>query len=172
MRWSAWPARRWGVVGMTARINRAAAAASGWKETELPAALKRGLATKHLQDAAAFALYRHAVDARSAVPALPRGPSLVAVVTVDGDARWHLSVSHAWRLPTWAELGDARDALLPPDVFLCVPHPPRAYWANFHANTLHLVEVREAHLVEQWKREGEFARSMGASAPSGPRQGG
>lgn len=137
-------------------IDTRRAAAAGWAPMEVPAVFRAPAAVRHIKEAAAF----------------QRGGRFTALVTLNRDGRWHLSVAHAFRIPTWEELGAARDALLPPDVWLCVPHPPREHWANFHANTLHLVEVTDPGMIAQWRAEGENARARGASAPSGPRQGG
>ena len=94
-----------------------------------------------------------------------RGP-LRAIRGHEG-GRWHLSVSHRERIPSWREIGEVRDALLPKDVWLCVPHPPREYWMNIHPNVLHLWEIRDVRLIEQWREEGEMARAAGVGTPSG-----
>jgi hypothetical protein len=76
------------------------------------------------------------------------------VVAAEENGRWHLSISHAWRLPTWDELNAARDALIPADVWLCQPMPPKAFWLNLHPYCLHLWEVRDRTLLLQWAGEG------------------
>lgn len=80
--------------------------------------------------------------------------------------RWHLSVSHRDRIPTWAEVGFARDHLLPEDVWLMVAHPPREYWLNFDHRVLHLWEFDDPVLIEQFKVEGEAAQRLGHGRPS------
>ena len=70
------------------------------------------------------------------------------------ELRWHLSISHPWRLPTWAEINAARDALIPPDVWLCQPMPPREFWINLDQHALHLWEVRDRELIAQWAYDG------------------
>lgn len=80
-----------------------------------------------------------------------------AIVSID-EGRWHLSIARRDRLPTWEELGDARDSLLPPDLFFCVPHPPRSYWINIHEYCLHLYEIRDNVLVRMWAEEGAAYR--------------
>lgn len=79
--------------------------------------------------------------------------------------RWHLSVSHALRVPTWGELGMARDALLPPDVWMMVAHPPRAFWMNLDRRVLHLWEFDDPVLIEQFTYEGQLARAEGHNKP-------
>lgn len=70
------------------------------------------------------------------------------------EKRWHLSISHAFRLPTWDEINAARDACIPADVWLCQPMPPREYWVNLHAHTLHLWSLKDEELIAQWAFDG------------------
>lgn len=70
------------------------------------------------------------------------------------ELRWHLSISHPFRLPTWDEINAARDACIPADVWLCQPMPPKEYWVNLHAHTLHLWQVRDRELIAQWAFDG------------------
>ena len=93
-----------------------------------------------------------------------RRENLLAIRSRDM-GRWHLSVSHRERIPTWGELGDARDALLPADTWMMVPHPPRAFWMNANRRVLHLWEFNDDLLIEQFKYEGEYARHMGLNTP-------
>lgn len=79
--------------------------------------------------------------------------------------RWHLSISHPARYPTWEEIGAARDQLLPPDVCMCIPFPPRAWWMSIHPNCFHLWEIRDAPLVECWRLDGEQAKAIGYGRP-------
>lgn len=76
------------------------------------------------------------------------------IICAQENGRWHLSISHPWRLPTWAEVNAARDALIPADVWLCQPMPPREYWVNVHQYCLHLWEIRDRPLLEQWAFDG------------------
>ena len=80
--------------------------------------------------------------------------------------RWHLSVSHRDRVPTWGELGRARDALLPPDAWLMIAHPPRKYWLNYDPRVLHMWEFRDYGLIRQFMVEGMEAQACGYGAPS------
>lgn len=79
--------------------------------------------------------------------------------------RWLLSVSHAERVPTWGELGFARDSLLPEDAWMMIAHPPRRYWLNVDRRVLHLWEFRDDTLIDQFKWEGEQAQAIGAGIP-------
>jgi hypothetical protein len=94
---------------------------------------------------------------------------VVAIVSRDsvrnGPPRWHMSVSHRDRIPTWGELGMARDALLPADLHFMVPHPPRRYWLNYDRRVLHLWEMRDPELAEQFEWEGAQAQAEGMGTP-------
>lgn len=90
---------------------------------------------------------------------------LTAIRSIDG-GRFHLSVSHRDRIPTWGELGFARDCLLPLDVWLMVPHPPREYWMNYCDRVLHLWEFRDATLIRSFKAEGTIASQLGYDKPT------
>lgn len=79
--------------------------------------------------------------------------------------RWHLSVSHRRRVPRWGELGEARDALVPSDAWMMVPHPPRKYWMNLDRRVLHLWEFRDPELIEHFRWEGEQAQRLGYGTP-------
>lgn len=87
-----------------------------------------------------------------------------------GELRWHLSISHPSRYPTWDELGRARDALLPPELAFCVPHPPRSQWLSLHPNCFHLWEVQDAPLLEQWRLDGAEAQAKGYGVPQPARR--
>lgn len=70
-----------------------------------------------------------------------------------GDLRWHLSIAHPWRLPTWDEIKRARADLLPADVHFCQPMPPEKYWISVHNYCLHLWEIVDPSLTAQWELE-------------------
>lgn len=77
------------------------------------------------------------------------------IIVSRDEGRLHFSFSWRDRVPSWQELSEARDKVLPPDVFLCVPFPPRAYWINVHPHALHLYEVRDPVLTKMWRELGE-----------------
>jgi len=70
------------------------------------------------------------------------------------ELRWHLSISHPFRLPTWDEINAARDACIPADVWLCQPMPPKDFWVNLHGRCLHLWQIRDRELIAQWAFDG------------------
>lgn len=67
-----------------------------------------------------------------------------------GEPRWHVSVQHRDRIPTWDELvGAAHD--LRPGVVFAIGVPPRSWWLNAHPNVLHLWETRDEGLVAEYR---------------------
>jgi hypothetical protein len=58
--------------------------------------------------------------------------------------RWHLSISHPRRYPTWDEIRDARYALIPDGVTMAMLLPPRAQYVNVHPNCFHLHQINDA----------------------------
>jgi hypothetical protein len=61
-----------------------------------------------------------------------------------GELRWHLSVAHQHRYPTWDEIRDIRYELIPDEVMVAMFLPPRAEYVNEHAFCFHLYEVEKA----------------------------
>ena len=55
--------------------------------------------------------------------------------------RWHLSISHPRRLPTWNEVRDARYLLLPADITMAMILPPPTQYVNVHPYCFHLHEI-------------------------------
>jgi hypothetical protein len=72
------------------------------------------------------------------------------------DLRWHLSVS--WlgggSVPPWDALVAIAHAVRPGVPFI-VAVPPRSMWMNVHPGVLHLVETKDANLIEQWRFEAQ-----------------
>lgn len=62
----------------------------------------------------------------------------------DGSYRWHLSISHASRYPTWDEIAEARYQLLDDDLYMVMVLPPSSEYVNAHPNCFHLHELPEA----------------------------
>lgn len=86
------------------------------------------------------------------------------IIAAQEDGRWHLSISHPFRLPTWGEINAARDALIPAGIWLCQPMPPKEFWVNVHRFCLHLWEIHDRHLLEQWAYDGAAGDVERASA--------
>mgnify|MGYP000901348226 CR=1 FL=1 len=58
--------------------------------------------------------------------------------------RWHLSIAHPQRLPTWEEVRDARYNFTPENVtmVMILPHPEQ--YVNIHPNCFHLWETKDS----------------------------
>ena len=63
------------------------------------------------------------------------------VLVTKEDGRWHLSMSHPSRLPTYWELKEARYRHVPDDVTMAQLFPPTREFVNVDPNCLHLWEV-------------------------------
>jgi len=59
----------------------------------------------------------------------------------NGELRWHLSVAHNKRNPTWEEIRDLRYLLVPDDVTMAMFLPPRSQYINLHNFCFHLYEL-------------------------------
>lgn len=59
----------------------------------------------------------------------------------DGSMGYHLSISHANRLPTYEELKEARYKFLPDDLYMAQIFPPKKDFVNLHQFCLHLYEI-------------------------------
>jgi hypothetical protein len=66
------------------------------------------------------------------------------------DLRWHISMSHADRLPEWSELVEVAHVLRPGVVF-CIGVPPKSWWMNVHEFTLHLWELKDDNLIGEYR---------------------
>ena len=81
------------------------------------------------------------------------GPSLIPGVTAwrsssgclalvgREDGKWHVSVSHPKREPSWDEMRAARERFTPDEVTMAMILPPRAEYVNVHETCLHLWQV-------------------------------
>lgn len=68
------------------------------------------------------------------------GPCRVFVAREDG--RWHLSIAHPERLPTWDEVKEARYKHLPDKMMVAMFFPPKEDYVNYHPFCFHLWEVQ------------------------------
>ena len=60
-----------------------------------------------------------------------------------GELRWHISVSHAKRNPTWEEIHDLRYRLIPDDAMMVMFLPPKWQYVDLHRYCFHLFEISE-----------------------------
>ena len=58
-----------------------------------------------------------------------------------GEMRWHLSVAHNKRNPTWEEIRDLRYFLVPDGAMMTMFLPPAQEYVNAHPFCFHLYEV-------------------------------
>jgi hypothetical protein len=66
-----------------------------------------------------------------------------AMVTKE-DGRWHMSIAHPRRYPTWDEVAEARYRLLPESIVAAMVLPARGHYVNLHPNCFHLHEIDDA----------------------------
>lgn len=74
------------------------------------------------------------------------------IVSRDG-GRWHLSIAHPDRYPTWDEIHYARYELIPDGVFMAMITPPKKFYVNFHPNCFHWWEIKDKELIEIIKQK-------------------
>ena len=55
--------------------------------------------------------------------------------------RWHASISHPSRYPTWDEIKAARYELIPHNLTVAMILPPPSEYVNLHNNCFHLHEI-------------------------------
>lgn len=79
-----------------------------------------------------------------------RHRQLTVIVTRDA-GRWHLSIAHPTRYPSWEEIKRARYRFVPDDVYMMMGLPPKHLWVNVHQNCFHLWEAEE--LKTKWIME-------------------
>jgi hypothetical protein len=61
--------------------------------------------------------------------------------------RWHLSIAHESRYPSWDEIAEARYRVLPDDVTMGLDLPPKSEYVNIHRNCFQIVEVLDAREI-------------------------
>jgi hypothetical protein len=59
--------------------------------------------------------------------------------------KWHMSISHPGRYPTWDEIKEARYRFVPNEVTMGMILPPREQYVNLHPNCFHLHEIEGEH---------------------------
>lgn len=63
----------------------------------------------------------------------------IIIGTVDG--KYHMSVSHEHRYPTWDEMTYLRYALIPNERTMAMIMPPKEEYVNLHTNCFHIWEI-------------------------------
>lgn len=64
-----------------------------------------------------------------------------SVIVTREDGKWHLSIAHRRRLPTWDEISVARYRVLPDAVTMGMILPPRSEYVNLHQFCFQLHEM-------------------------------
>lgn len=67
----------------------------------------------------------------------------------DDGFRWHLSISHPDRYPTWDQIKHARYALLEDVEYMVMILPPKSEYVNIHENCFHLNEFLDGDRVSE-----------------------
>ena len=80
-----------------------------------------------------------------------------------GELRWHLTISHPDRHPTWDEIKTARYRLCGPDTVMAMILPPAAQYVNVEDHVMQLWEIADAAQVNNGNRT-KF-RCSGRSEP-------
>lgn len=62
------------------------------------------------------------------------------MVSIDG-GKWHLSISHPSRYPTYDEIKEARYKFIPNNATVAMLFPPKEEFINVHQNCFHLWEI-------------------------------
>ncbi len=62
--------------------------------------------------------------------------------TANGQTRIHMSVSHEDRLPTWDEMKELREEILPMNRDFVMFFPKAEDYVNIHPNCLHILELK------------------------------
>ncbi len=66
-----------------------------------------------------------------------------SVIVGQEKGRWHLSIAHPRRLPTWEEVRDARYTFTPKERTMVMVLPRPEQYVNMHQYCFHLWETRD-----------------------------
>jgi hypothetical protein len=69
------------------------------------------------------------------------------------DWRWHLSIAgRDMKVPEWNTIAAVAHQVRPGIPF-ALGVPPKSWWINVHSGALHLWELKDANLLDQWRHE-------------------
>lgn len=77
---------------------------------------------------------------------LDRKRQLSVLVSKDS-GRWHLSIAHPRRYPSWDEVHAARYEFIPDEIYMMMGLPPKAVYVNVHDHCFHLWEAQELKTI-------------------------
>jgi hypothetical protein len=80
------------------------------------------------------------IDARNGYCRAYRLGECSVIVTREW-GRWHMSIAHPSRDPTWQEISEARYRVLPDGVWMAMMLPPRSAYVNVHRWCFQLVQI-------------------------------
>jgi hypothetical protein len=94
---------------------------------------------------AAFDLVDHMAGTESAAYCRCYRLGECTVIVTREFGRWHLSIAHPARYPTWHEITQARYRLLPADATIAMLLPPQYEYINIGKHVFQMIEIpREA----------------------------
>jgi hypothetical protein len=71
-----------------------------------------------------------------------------SVIVTKELGRWHLSIAHPERYPTWDEIAEARYRILPESITVAMLLPPRSEYVNLHNHCFQMHEIdKPAHVI-------------------------
>jgi hypothetical protein len=70
------------------------------------------------------------------------------VIVTKEYGKWHLSIAHPRRYPSWDEVAQARYRLLPEDMWVAMFLPPPGEYVNLHRNCFQVFECRNPEADE------------------------
>ena len=66
-----------------------------------------------------------------------------SIIVSKDNGKWHLSIAHPTRFPTWDEIKKARYDILPDEMTVAMILPPQNEYVNIHSNCFHLWEIEK-----------------------------
>lgn len=113
----------------------------GWEEFQLPEAVVSMVApgTRAFKRGPIGVLLSQEPRRADALGAMMLTPAIEGLVRER--LFYHLSISHPHRWPTWEEILEARETLLPLGLTFAQILPPASEYVNIHPNCFHLWEI-------------------------------
>lgn len=71
-----------------------------------------------------------------------------SVIVTREHGRWHISIAHPRRDPTWDEVAAARYRLMPDEILAAMLLPPRERYVNLHPHAFQVMQVEDSMLSQ------------------------
>src|SRR4051812_11792584 len=71
-----------------------------------------------------------------------------SVVVTREFSRWHLSIAHPKRYPSWDEVAEARYNALPAELWMAMILPPPSKYINVHPYCFQMIETTDRALIQ------------------------